>query len=102
MTLHLTCVILFHKVTQAILHLPGRCVPLVLTFLKNHLEPEKFQELINLQDLVIARLQSKQAAGEGDSGDLEDSIQKVKVIAVETKKSISKGAAMEGVTAEED
>lgn len=49
MTLHLACVILFHKFTQCIIHVPGKCVPQVVLFLKDHLEPEKFQELTTLQ-----------------------------------------------------
>lgn len=49
LTLHLACVILFHKFTQCIIHIPGKCVPQVLLFLKDHLDPEKFQEMTLLQ-----------------------------------------------------
>ena len=53
MTLHLACVILFQKFTQCILHLPGKCVPNVLLFLKDHLEKEAFEELILLQGIFL-------------------------------------------------
>ncbi|WAR06782.1 UFL1-like protein [Mya arenaria] len=96
MSLHLACVILFHKFTSCIVHVPGKCVPQLLLFLKDHLEPEKFQEMTALQDLIIAQLQRQQS---GDSDEdksvptMTENIEKVKVIAMETKKSIQNGAA---------
>lgn len=57
MTLHLACVILFHKFTHCIIHVPGKCVPQVVLFLKDHLESEKFQELTTLQgNYVVYKL----------------------------------------------
>ena len=49
MTLHLTTVILFQKFTQNIIHIPGKCVPQVLVFLKDHLDDENYLELVKLQ-----------------------------------------------------
>ncbi|KAL4233241.1 E3 UFM1-protein ligase 1 [Mactra antiquata] len=91
MTLHLACVILFQKFTQCILHVPGKCVPQVVMFLKPHLEPDSFKELVHLQDLVIAELQRQQSGGDAEEKDipiLEDTINKVKAVAMTTKKSI--------------
>ena len=49
MTLHLAVVILFQKFTQNIIHIPGKCVPQILVFLKDHLDDEKYIELVKLQ-----------------------------------------------------
>ncbi|XP_053396896.1 E3 UFM1-protein ligase 1-like isoform X2 [Mercenaria mercenaria] len=98
MTLHLACVVLFHKFTQCILHVPGKCVPQIILFLKDHMEPEKFKEFTTLQDLVIAQLQKQQSA-ENDEGHeaqmIEETVAKVKDIALTTKKSTQNVAAAE-------
>ena len=49
MTLHLAAVILFQKFTQNIIHIPGKCVPQILVFLKDHLDGDNYLELVKLQ-----------------------------------------------------
>ena len=49
MLLHLASVVLFQTFTQAIIHVPGRCVPQVITFLKQHMEDRKYVKLVELQ-----------------------------------------------------
>ena len=49
MTLHLAAVILFQKFTQNIIHIPGKCVPQILVFLKDHLDGDNYVELVKLQ-----------------------------------------------------
>lgn len=49
MALHLTSVLLFHTYTQTLLHVPGKCVPQVILFLKSHMEADKYDELYKQQ-----------------------------------------------------
>jgi len=49
MTLHLTSVLLFQANTQALVHCPGKCVPNIISFLKDNMESDKHTILVNLQ-----------------------------------------------------
>lgn len=51
MALHLASVILFQTFTQHIIHIPGKCVPQVIAFLKSHMESEKYDALFNQQGI---------------------------------------------------
>ncbi|XP_076076266.1 E3 UFM1-protein ligase 1-like [Mytilus galloprovincialis] len=51
--LHLSSVILIHTYTQNIVHIPGKCVPLLIEFLKSHMEADKYDLLHNQQDLIM-------------------------------------------------
>jgi hypothetical protein len=53
MALHLTSVILFHTYTQTLLHVPGKCVPQVILFLKSHMEADKYDELHKQQGKLL-------------------------------------------------
>lgn len=101
MTLHLATVILFQKFTQNIVHIPGKCVPQLLMFLKDHLDGDLYIELVKLQDLVVTQLQKSQAVEETVTDpDLEKTVSevmdKVKDIALTTKKSVQSAAAADG------
>ena len=49
--LHLSSVILIHTYTQNIVHIPGKCVPLLIEFLKSHMEADKYDLLHNQQGI---------------------------------------------------
>ncbi|XP_071152235.1 E3 UFM1-protein ligase 1 homolog [Mytilus edulis] len=51
--LHLSSIILIHTYTQNIVHIPGKCVPLLIEFLKSHMEADKYDLLHNQQDLIM-------------------------------------------------
>lgn len=49
MTLHLAVVVLFMVYTQSMVHAPGRCVPQLIHFLKDHVKEDVHQVLVELQ-----------------------------------------------------
>ncbi|CAC5405181.1 UFL1 [Mytilus coruscus] len=51
--LHLSSVILLHTYTQNIVHIPGKCVPQLIVFLKSYLEADKYDLLHEQQDLIM-------------------------------------------------
>ena len=58
MTLHLITVILFQQHTGQIVHIPGKLVPLVISFLAQHLDQSLFLKLAECQKLVSDQLRS--------------------------------------------
>ena len=52
MTLHLAAVLLFMVYTQCMVHAPGRCVPQLLSFLKDYIKKEAHQNLVQLQGIA--------------------------------------------------
>jgi len=52
MALHLASVLLFQIYTQNMVHAPGRCVPQVIALLKNYMEEEPHQVLVEMQGSV--------------------------------------------------
>ena len=54
MALHLATVVLFTVFTQALVHAPGRCVPQLIAFHKQHLSPENHQVLLDCQGMPAA------------------------------------------------
>nr|XP_022294660.1 E3 UFM1-protein ligase 1-like isoform X1 [Crassostrea virginica] len=92
MLLHLSVVILFQTFTSNIVHAPGKCVPQVITFLKQYLTPEQHQLLTRMQDLVIQqmKLQSEEKDGSEVTTELEQLKPQVKDMATKTKKASQK------------
>jgi hypothetical protein len=43
---HLAAALLFHLVSAALVHAPGRCVPQVIAFLEKHIPPEQYDVLL--------------------------------------------------------
>ncbi|KAK3097920.1 hypothetical protein FSP39_014469 [Pinctada imbricata] len=56
MLLHEASVILFQTYTQTMIHVPGKCVPQVIAHLQPHMEADKHQKLVTLQDLVVKHM----------------------------------------------
>ena len=52
MALHLAAVLLIHVHTQSMIHAPGRCVPLIIAFLKPHLLADHYSTLLCCQGMV--------------------------------------------------
>ncbi|XP_062605346.1 E3 UFM1-protein ligase 1-like isoform X2 [Saccostrea cucullata] len=92
MLLHLTVVILFQTFTSNIVHAPGKCVPQIITFLKQHLAPESHELLVKMQDLVIQQM--KLQSEDKDMSEVMDELTKLKPqvvdIATKTKKAVQK------------
>jgi len=93
--LHLTAVILFQHSTSCIVHTPGRCVPQIITFLKDYVTPEVHEKLTQYQTLVIKQLSNRAVdAGEVSTKDeessigaqLSESLNDIKLLAAKTKK----------------
>ncbi|XP_061176553.1 E3 UFM1-protein ligase 1-like [Saccostrea echinata] len=92
MLLHLSVVILFQTFTSNIVHAPGKCVPQIITFLKQHLAPESHELLVQMQDLVIQQM--KLQSEDKDMSEVMEELKKLKPqvvdIATKTKKSTQK------------
>lgn len=84
--LHLTTLVLFVTVTQCMVHASGRHVAILLTFLKPSLSADVYIELMNYHDKVM--LSTNQGTEEIKDG-LQESMQKIKQIANDFKKSSS-------------
>ncbi len=69
MCLHLISVIMFQQHTSTIVHIPGKLVPLVTTYLAKHLDTKTHSKLTECQKMVSDRLRS---VGEGADNDGED------------------------------
>ncbi len=56
MALHLVTVLLFQRHTNCIIHIPGKLVPCVLSFLATHMPTEDHSKLVQYQQLVVQQL----------------------------------------------
>ncbi|XP_078669883.1 E3 UFM1-protein ligase 1-like isoform X2 [Branchiostoma floridae x Branchiostoma belcheri] len=70
--LHLAVLLMFQQVSHAMVHAPGRCVPLVISHLQQHLSAEQHGKLTDFQDLVIRCVKAKQQSGEEGDNDAEN------------------------------
>lgn len=92
MLLHLSVVVLFQTFTSNIVHAPGKCVPQIITFLKQYLPPEQHDLLTRMQDLVIQqmKLQSEDKDGSEVMAEMDQLKPQVVEIATKTKKTTQK------------
>lgn len=60
MALHIVAVLLFHRETSCIIHLPGKFIPTVISFLSSSLSKEKHDKLLECQHLISAEWKAKQ------------------------------------------
>lgn len=92
MALHLASAVLFQHHTSCMLHAPGRCVPQIISFLKDKLTPEQYDKLNQYVTLVIKQLSGTEdsSAKNGDAGDHEtsDDHQQEKTIAVQLEEGL--------------
>lgn len=97
MALHLTSVLLFHTYTQTLLHVPGKCVPQVILFLKSHMEADKYDELYKQQDLIVRMIkifgnEEKKEEYLTMECEAKNGIEIIRKIVNMTKKSVSQTA----------
>lgn len=62
MMLHLITVILFQQHTGCIVHIPGKLVPQVVSFLAEQLDLKDYEKLFECQRLVAQQLQSQSSS----------------------------------------
>ena len=69
MALHLILVLLFQQETGSIIHVPGKFIPTMISFLRQHLPRKEHGKLVKCQDLIT----SKWKAGEVSESEGEQS-----------------------------
>ncbi|XP_023930232.1 E3 UFM1-protein ligase 1 [Lingula anatina] len=89
LVLHLACVVLIQTFTQTMLHAPGKCVPQILSQLKEYMTPEDYGKLSTFQDLVVKQLRQGSEDGEDEdiSMQLVQLVPQVRELALTTKKA---------------
>ncbi|XP_033740513.1 E3 UFM1-protein ligase 1-like [Pecten maximus] len=91
MALHLAAVLLFQTYTQCLIHAPGKSVPQIIVFLKEHMDTEQHKVLVTLQDLVVKHLKLQGEDTEEEKAklttEMKELLPKVKDIASKTKKT---------------
>ena len=55
LALHIISLLLFHRETNCILHIPGKFVPTVIAFLLDYLPRKEHEKLIECQKLITAK-----------------------------------------------
>lgn len=53
MVLHLVVVVLFQQKTNCALHIPGKLVPRIVAFLRNHLDNDQYVKISVFEQMVI-------------------------------------------------
>ncbi|EDV25034.1 uncharacterized protein TRIADDRAFT_25797 [Trichoplax adhaerens] len=103
MCLHLCTLLLFQRHTQCMIHAPGRCIPQIISFLKQHLTDEQYKTIYEYQQLIIQSIQqssdkqkpemSEEPKDSDNSNDnqnidlqLQEKMTTIKAIALENKK----------------
>ncbi len=56
MGLHLAAVVLFQYHTGCMIHVPGKCVPHIITCLADYMSPDDHMKLAQYQGLVVKHL----------------------------------------------
>ncbi|OWF52506.1 E3 UFM1-protein ligase 1-like [Mizuhopecten yessoensis] len=91
MALHLAVVLLFQTYTQCLIHAPGKSVPQVIVFLRDHVDAEQHKVLVTLQDLVVKHLKLQGDDKEEEKAklttEMQDLLPQVKDIASKAKKT---------------
>ena len=91
MGLHLAAVVLFQYHTGCMIHVPGKCVPHIITCLADYMSPDDHMKLAQYQGLVVKHL-TKGGEVVDDGGKsievlLEEGLQEIKDIAFSNKKA---------------
>lgn len=60
MALHLILVLLFQQETGAIVHVPGKFIPTLISFLCQHLPRKEHEKLVECQHLITVKWKSRQ------------------------------------------
>lgn len=87
MTLHLVAVLLFQQHTGLVLHVTGRLVPLVVSFLSAHMSPGGHAQLTRYQELVVRQLRTQEPEEElgALTAELKLLVDKMKTAAADNK-----------------
>ena len=94
MSLHLAAVILFQHHTGCMIHIPGKCVPHIITYLAEHMSPDDHVKFTQYQGLVVKHLtkggevveKGMENGGKSVEVLLEEGLNEVKSIALRNKK----------------
>ena len=96
MCLHLAAIILFQHHTGCMLHIPGKCVPHIITCLADYMSSGDHVKLTQYQGLVVKQLTKgdESNAGKGEDGKsiellLEEGLSEIKDIVFNNKKGAS-------------
>ncbi|XP_034939101.1 E3 UFM1-protein ligase 1 homolog isoform X1 [Chelonus insularis] len=90
LALHLVTSILFTAATQTALHISGRHVSIILTFLQDYIKPDTFTKLMQYHDQVLKLLSSEDEFTKNETLKLlEDGLQQLKDIAFNFKDHIN-------------
>lgn len=65
MALHLVLVLLFYQETKCIIHIPGKFIPNMISFLHDHLSLNIYDKLIECQHLISVQWKSRQSTTTG-------------------------------------
>ena len=95
MGLHLATVILFQYHTGCMIHVPGKCVPHIITCLADYMSPDDHTKLTHYQGLVVKQLTTGSEVTEetgDDSGKnmevlMSEGLNEIKDIALSNKKA---------------
>ena len=71
MALHIISVLLFHRETSCIIHLPGKFIPTMISFLSSSLSKEEHGKLLECQHLISAKWKAKQLTSD-KTGDINE------------------------------
>jgi hypothetical protein len=98
MALHIILVLLFQQEIGAMIHIPGKFIPTMVSFLGQHLPKKEHENLVECQRLITAKWKARQPSepeaeageedesGETDEGDaIEALIQELKRLVVQVK-----------------
>lgn len=66
MALHLIVVLLFQQETGSIVHMPGKFVPTMISFLSPFVPKREHEKLVECQRLISARWKSDQVSNDAD------------------------------------
>ena len=66
MVLHLVAVIRFQQITSCAIHISGKLLPQVLTFLRSHMPSEQYAKLTALEQLIIQQRKLSMQKGVDD------------------------------------
>ncbi len=71
MALHLILVLLFYQETKSIIHIPGKFIPTMISFLHDHLSSSVYDKVIKCQHLISAQWKLRQStSGHGHNGEV--------------------------------
>ena len=67
MALHIILVLLFQQETGTMIHIPGKFIPILISFLGQHVPKKEHEKLAKCQILITAKWKARHLSG-GDEG----------------------------------